>query len=208
MPIELSSSDAATAGGTIPPRCVFVTGPRGAGKTRWLQERIRSLAGESPPVRCAVVLAEEGRSRWENFVREIPGLSVRRLVLPCLCCPALADLPAVVQSLTASTGAARLFVEVPAVAAAGFIAEFDQVLGWPRRVVLCPGAAWTRAPRHADLPLFLSNLLALADTVVAPSPAGGAGQPALAASLQPTRAPCAKASMPPAEAAPANLSLP
>ena len=154
----------------IVPRCVFVSGPPRAGKTRWLQERIRTLAAGTPPARCAVLLAEEGRTRWENFARELPPLAVHRLVLPCLCCPALANLPAAVQSLVASTGAGWLFVEVPAIAAAGVIAEFDRALGWPRQVVICTSAAWEAASRTAELPFFMSSLIALADTVVAQPP--------------------------------------
>lgn len=166
---ELPSGGAASAGGTIGPHCVFVSGPPRAGKTRWLQERIRALAAGPPPARCAVLLAEEGRTRWENFAREVPRLAVHRLVLPCLCCPGLANVPSAVQSLAASSGADWLFVEVPALAAAGVIAEFDRALGWPRQVVICPGAAWEAVPRTEELPFFLSNLLALADTVVTQS---------------------------------------
>lgn len=170
MPTELPSSGAASAGGTIVPHCVFVSGPPRAGKTRWLQQRIRTLAAGTPPARCAVLLAEEGRTRWENFVREVPRVAVHRLVLPCLCCPGLANAPSAMQRLAASSGADWLFVEVPALAAAGVIAEFDRVLGWPRQVVICPGAAWEAVPRTAELPFFLSHLLALADTVVPHSP--------------------------------------
>ena len=175
MPTEFPSGGAASAGETIVPHCVFVSGPPRAGKTRWLQQRIRTLAAGPPAARCAVLLAEEGRTRWENFAREVPLLAVRRLVLPCLCCPALANLPSAVQSLAASTGADWLFVEVPAIAAAGVIAEFDRALGWPRQVVICPGAAWEAAPRSAELPFFLSNLLSLADTVVTRPPESQSG---------------------------------
>jgi hypothetical protein len=149
---------------------VFVSGAARAGKTRWLQARIRTLVTGTPPARCAVVLAEEGRTRWENFVRVVPGVAVHRLFLPCFCCPGLANLPATVHELVASTGAGWLFIEVPAVAAAGIIAEFDRTLGWPRQIVICTTAAWEAAARKAELPFFMSNLIALADTVVASVP--------------------------------------
>lgn len=155
---------------TNPPQCVIVSGPSRAGKTRWLQARIRTLKATKSPVPCAVLVAEEGRTRWENFARETAGLAVHRLMLPCFCCPGLANLPATVRNLVASTGAGWLFIEAPAIAAAGLIAEFDRTLGWPRQVVICTSAAWDAAARTAELPFFMSNLIALADTVIAPMP--------------------------------------
>jgi Ni2+-binding GTPase involved in maturation of urease and hydrogenase len=158
-----------------PPRCVVVTGPCGAGKTRWLQDRIRALRVEQPEARFGVVIAEEGRTRWEKFVQETPGLAVRRVFLPCPCCPALADLPGTVNQLVAESGAAHLFLELPAVAAAGLLAEFDRTFGWPRQVVVCKSAAWADAERRGVFSPFYGGLLDLADTVIEPptGPRGG-----------------------------------
>jgi hypothetical protein len=153
-----------------PPRCVFVTGPRGAGKTRWMQERIRALRAEQPEGRCGVVLAEEGRTRMERFAQEPPGVAVRRVFLPCLCCPALADLTGGLRQLVADARTDWLFLEVPSIAAAGLLAEFDRAIGWPRQLVVCQGAASAEAPRRPDPAPFFSNLLDLADSVV-PGPA-------------------------------------
>ena len=151
------------------PRCEFVTGPRGAGKTRWVQRRIRELAEEHPGVPCAVLLAEEGRTRMERFCRETQAVSVRRLLLPCMCCPGLADLPAAVADLVAAARPGWVFVEAPALAASGLLADFDRALGWPRKLDVCLDRGWARALRDGSLAPFQLALLALADLVI-PSP--------------------------------------
>jgi G3E family GTPase len=152
---------------------VFVTGPRGAGKTRWLQLKIHDLAEKQPGARCAVLLAEEGRTRMEKFAQDSPGVAVRRLLLPCTCCPALAELPGALRALVAAVRPDWVFVEVPALAAAGLVAEFDRVLGWPRELVVCLDRAWATAQReHASSP-FQMVLLELADRVVSNPTAGG-----------------------------------
>lgn len=151
------------------PRCEFVTGPRGAGKTRWVQRRILDLAGEHPGARCAVLLAEEGRTRMEGFCRETPGVSARRLLLPCMCCPGLADLPGIVRELMTAAHPGWMFLEVPAMAATGLIAEFDRAFGWPRKLDVCLDPGWTLALRDDSLAPFQLALLGLADLVI-PSP--------------------------------------
>lgn len=118
------------------PHSVFVTGPRGAGKTRWLRRQIHDLAESQPGTHCVILLAEEGRTRMEGFARDTP-VTLGRLPLPCICCPSLADLPGTLRALVAAGSADSLFVEVPAMAAAGLLAEFDGVLGWPRELVVC-----------------------------------------------------------------------
>jgi hypothetical protein len=129
-----------------PRHCVFVTGPRGAGKTREPQLQIHDLAEQQPGARCAVLLAEEGRTRMEGFAQGTPGVAVRRLLLPCTCCPALA--------------------------AAGLVAEFERACGWPRELVVCLDRVWaTHQREHASSP-FQMVLLELADRVVL-KPAGG-----------------------------------
>lgn len=164
---------------------MFVSGPPRAGKTRWLHARIRALAAATPPARCAVLLAEEGRTRWENFAREVPGLAVQRLVLPCLCCPALAHLPAAVAQLAARPGVDWLFLEVPAIAAAGLLAEFDRAVGWPREIVICTTEKWETVARATEPPFFMSNLVALADTVVPSIPDGNRSEKSDAVALPP-----------------------
>jgi len=153
-----------------PQHCVFVTGPRGAGKTRWVQRQIRDLAERLPGTRCAVLIAEEGRTRMEGFARDTPGVVVWRLLLPCICCPSLADLPGTLRALVAPAYPDWLFVEVPALAAAGQLAEFDRACGWPREVVVCLDGAWTNARCEQTLSPFQMALLELAGSVV-PNPA-------------------------------------
>ncbi len=154
----------------VPPRCVFVSGPRGAGKTLWVQARIRELVAEDPGVRCAVVLAEDGHTRMERFVHEVPGVAVRRVLLPCPCCPARACLPDTIRQLAEGEGARWVFVEAPATAAAGLLGEFDRDLAWPRQVVLCLDEKWEWLRHRSDLPPFLTALIERADTVVPPRP--------------------------------------
>ncbi|MDD2762842.1 MAG: GTP-binding protein [Opitutaceae bacterium] len=151
---------------------MFVTGPRGAGKTRWLQQQIQDLREKQPDVRCAVLLGEEGRTRMDRFAQDTPGVSVRQFIQPCLCCPALADLPGMLRALAAMIRPDWFFVEVPAITAAGLVAEFDRVLGWPRELVVCLDRAWAAARSEQGLSLFQMVLLELADRVVT-DPAGG-----------------------------------
>lgn len=160
-----------------PPPTVWITGPRGAGKTRWLQARLRALREARPGVRCAVLSLEDGRAQLEEFSRSAPGVTLGKLVLPCLCCPAAAGLPAAAAEMVRATGAEHLFIEAPAMAAAGLLQEFDQTLAWPREVVLCLDAKWAALRNRTDLPYFLAHLLTLAEVVVAPEPraAGQAG---------------------------------
>jgi hypothetical protein len=156
----------------MPPHCVFVTGPRRADKTRWLQLQIHDLAEKQSGARCAVLLAEEGRTRMEGFAQDTLGVTVRRLLLPCTCCPALAALPGALRALVAAVRPDWFFVEVPAMAAAGLVAEFDRVLGWPRELVVCLGRTWATAQREHALSPFQMVLLELADRIVS-NPAWG-----------------------------------
>ncbi len=168
----------------MPPRCVVVTGPRGAGKTRWVQEHIRALVAAAPGQRCGVVLAEEGRTRFERFIRTVPGLAVRRVLLPCPCCPAQAFLPEVVRALVTETGVAQVYLELPAVATLGLLGEFDRELGWPREVVLVLDERWERLCRQGDAPPFLAALREAADTILTPA----TGAPGHAAGATPAGA--------------------
>lgn len=171
VPPEVKKPPGSVDGDEVRPRCVVVTGPRGAGKTRWVQERIRRLVAATPALRCGVLVAEEGRTRFERFARTIPGLVVRRVLLPCPCCPAQAFLPETVRALIAETGAELVFLELPAVAAAGLLGEFDRELGWPREVVLAFDERWERLRREGDAPPFLAALAGSADRILGPAPA-------------------------------------
>ncbi|MBM3852622.1 MAG: ATP-binding protein [Verrucomicrobia bacterium] len=150
------------------PPCTFVAGPRGAGKTRWLQARIRELVAARPGVRCGIVLAEEGHTRMERFSHDVPGIAVRRVFLPCPCCPARAGLPEVLRQLAGETAAAEIFVEAPATAAIGLLGELDRELAWSRRLVVCLDDRWQRARLRSESPPFLAALLERADLIVPP----------------------------------------
>jgi Ni2+-binding GTPase involved in maturation of urease and hydrogenase len=162
MPSAFSSSKSAD-NTALPPQCVVVTGSRGAGKTRWLQNRLRAIREMQPAAVCGVVLVEHGRTRMEDFAANLHGVSLRQPQVRCLCCPAQIDLPGTVRRLVDETpGLSWIFIELPAIAAAALLADFDHAFGWPRQVVVCPGHETTDEPSF-----FFVNLLALAD-VVAP----------------------------------------
>lgn len=156
---------------SAPPLCVFVTGPRDSGKTRHILNNLRKIAAtaHTPEGTVAVLLAEEGRTRAETLSAAFPGLVLRRLFLPCQCCPELARLPAALRSVReANPRIEQVFIEVPDIAALRFLAEFDAVIGWPRRVVTCMSAAWAKARRLQMLPPFQTALLEAADVVIEP----------------------------------------
>lgn len=153
-----------------PPRCVFVTGPRGPAKSRWLETRIAALRDEAPGARIAVLLADEGLTRTSRFADVAPAVAVRCAFMPCLCCPAAAELPRVARQFARETCADWLFIEVPALAAANLLAEFDAVVRWPREVVVCLSREWARAHRAQTLSVFQQRLIELADETVEPPP--------------------------------------
>ncbi len=152
--------------GSVMPHCVAVTGPRGAGKTRWLQQCIRELLAERPGVRCAILLAEEGRTRMESFCADLPRLSLRKLFLPCLCCPEASDLSGAVGRLVTETGADWLFLELPVIAAPGLLAVFDRQIRIPRTVVMRLTPSWARAVKAGMLSPFQSGMFDAADVVI------------------------------------------
>jgi hypothetical protein len=62
---------------------------------------------------------------------------------------------------------------VPALAAAGLVAEFERACGWPRELVVCLDRVWaTHQREHASSP-FQMVLLELADRVVSNPARGG-----------------------------------
>ena len=166
------------------PLCHFVTGARGSGRTRHILGRLREIAAIAPPdagtATIAVLLAGDGRTRAETLAAAFPGLVLRRLFLPCQCCPELARLPsALLSAKEANPGIKQIFIEVPDFAAPRLIEEFDQSPAWPRKVVVCMSAAWGKALRLGALPPLYAALVATADTLVEPagqSPAGRAAR--------------------------------
>jgi hypothetical protein len=162
------------------PRCVFVTGPGGPGRIRWLEERLAQLRG----VRCAVLLADEGLVRTKRFASVAPEVTVRCLFMPCLCCPGVSDLPRVARRLADESRAEWLFIEVPVLAAGGLLAEFDAVNAWPREVMVGLNREWARARRTRTLSVFQQRLLALADQVI--EPAASPAEPVETAAAVPT----------------------
>ena len=94
--------------------------------------------------------------------------------------PALADLPGALREMLEAVRPGWVFVEAPALAAAGFMAEFDRVFGWPRELAVCLDPGWTAALREDALSPFQLALLQLADRVVPNAAPTGAqrGSPA------------------------------
>lgn len=154
-----------------PPAVTFVTGPRDSGKTRYILECLRNIAtGRSNADTkgiAAVLLAEEGRTRAETLSAAFPGLVLRRLFLPCQCCPELARLPSALRATCeANPRLEQIFIEVPDVTAMRFLEEFDQMIGWPRTLVVSLSAAWHKARRLEMLLPTQSVLLEKADVVI------------------------------------------
>jgi hypothetical protein len=160
---------------SLVPVCIFVSGPRDSGKTRYILECLRKIAGTSHASEgtVAVLLAEEGRTRAESLSAAFPGLILRRLFLPCQCCPELARLPAALRAIRdANPRLERVFIEVPDVAALRFLEEFDEVIGWPRTLVTCLSAAWFKARRLEMLSPFQHALIERADMLLEPDQSG------------------------------------
>lgn len=146
-------------------RVVFVTGPRGAGKTRWLQGCIDELRARNADARVAVLLCEEGRARMETFCADRAGVLHRKLFPSCICCPTTADLPGVLEDLIEATSAKWVFVELPILAAAGLLGEFDRILGWPRSLIVLLTPKWAEMVRSGMVSPFQSALIDSADAV-------------------------------------------
>lgn len=154
-------------------RCIFVTGPRNSGKTLHILQSLRRIAAtaHTPEGTVAVLLAEDGRTRSENLSAAFRGLILRKLFLPCQCCPELARLPANLRAIAdANPRLEQVFIEVPDVPALRFIQEFDETLGWPRSVALCISPAWAKARRIGLLSPFQNLLFDTADEIVESQP--------------------------------------
>lgn len=150
------------------PRLTFVTGPDVADVARWLDAA--TAAGAT--ARCAILvcsLAAPRVRRVRGGAGSEPAEELRPLVLPCLCCPSLANFPQQIRDAARETGAEHLFVALPVLAAAGLVAEFDVWAHAPREFVVHLDAAWSAARRADALSFFQFSLLAAADRVVDPS---------------------------------------
>lgn len=147
------------------PRCHLLTGPPGAGKTSWLNAVLAQR--RTPPAgRQAVLLAEQGRVPAAVLSRANPAAVVRELRLPCLCCQPAEPLIRAMKEVADASGADELFVEIPALMAESTCREIDQVLRWPRRLVVHSNRAWTAARESDQLSYFQQRLLTLADAIV------------------------------------------
>lgn len=161
----------------VPARCTIVTGPSGTETARWIQETIHTSRVDRLSARCAVLVSLENAAEMARFAEAVPRVTVRRLTLPCLCCPGAAELPRRVRALAEESDADWLFVALPVLAANGLIAEFDALVRWPREVVVCLDDAWTEARRTDSLSYFQFRLISAADRVIAaPARSGHAGR--------------------------------
>lgn len=155
----------------VPSHTVFITGPRVAAKVRWLQETIHEIRAGHSSARCAILSAESGIADLERFARVVPGVTVRRFVLPCFCCPAAAELPRHARTLAEDSRADWLFIDLPVLAAGSLIAEFDALVRWPCEFVLCVDADWGKACHAGTLSFAQIALTDMADRVVMAAPA-------------------------------------
>lgn len=158
-----SSSDQAS-----PPSCFVLTGPRRALKTRWLQETIRTLRADHRGARIAVLTAEDDWAVLERFATIVPDVTVRRLFLPCPCCPPAADLPRCAQEIVAANQPDWILIELPVLSAAGLLREFDVGLRWPREIVVCLDEQWATARQNGRLSDFQTQIVELADRLISP----------------------------------------
>lgn len=146
----------------VPPVGIFVTGPDISARHRWIGREL------NVPGRHALLTAELSGAELGRFRHEHPTTGLRRLFLPCACCPSLAHLPMNARELVAAVGPERLFIDLPLLAVTGLISEFDEVLRWPRQLVVCLSPAWAVARARHELTPFQFGLLSQADLVVAP----------------------------------------
>jgi hypothetical protein len=143
-----------------------VTGPIGAGKTRWLQKELARTTNSLAESHPAVLLAEFGRTALRSGLHPLSGILVHEFRPSCLCCQFESRLTEALRELARASACQQLYIEVPAIFTAAMIGALDYSLLWPRRLVLCLGKAWTEA-RDADEPTyFQSQLTGMADSVI------------------------------------------
>lgn len=162
-----------------PPRYVIVTGPRGAGKTRWIREQMRAVFAGQAEARCAVLVAEQGRTRFESGEGD-SRVVIRPFGLPCVCCLNFASLMEAARGLAGDSGAEHVFLELPALVA-GFFVAGNEPAGWgtAQLVVVCD-RSWTAAGQAGALSPFQASLMAGASRVVYPLPEAAAAPASVA----------------------------
>lgn len=149
------------------PRCVIVTGPQDTLARRWLEECVRRLARWQPAAHCGVLLAEGILLHNQRVCADTPGVVVHRCFLPCTCCQDAAALPTAVREIVEGRELKWLFLQVPILAAAGLVAEFDRVVRWPREFVINLTPAWEQARRRGTLSPFQMLLIEAASLTFA-----------------------------------------
>ncbi len=148
------------------PRCIVVTGPSASAKVRWLQRIIRETLFARRTERCALLTSDETGAAMERFAEAEPRMFVRRIELSCLCCPGRTDLARALRDFAEECAADLILVELPLLAAATQIAEFDALWTNPRELVVCLDDAWATARRAESLSFFQFRLLGAADRVI------------------------------------------
>ena len=148
------------------PHCMLVTGPRGAGTTRWVAECVGRRMVRQSGNHCGVLIADQSPVRKGTAFADKPGVVVRGCFLPCTCCPSAADLSAAVHGLVQANQGNWIFNEIPVIAAPGLNAEFDRMVRWPRSLVARLTPALARARRVGSLSPFQLLLLETADVTI------------------------------------------
>lgn len=151
------------------PHCVVVTGPARKETWAWIERKVRFVRETEPAARIAVLAADADLVRLRAMAQHCAPIEIRRLLVPCACCPGLSDLPAEAKELVDETRSDWLLIELPVLAAQPLLAHFDAVLRWPRELVVCLTQSWTEARDRGELTWHQSQLLAAAD-VITPFP--------------------------------------
>ncbi len=154
------------------PRCAVVTGPARKETWAWIERKLRSVREEQHGARLALLAADADIGQLRAIARSYAPVEIRRLMVPCACCPALTNLPSDAQELVDEFKPDWLIIELPALAATALLAHFDSALHWPREFVVCLDDRWAAARRDDQLTWFQSQLLQSADRVAEPNPAG------------------------------------
>lgn len=154
------------------PQCVVVAGPARKETWAWIERKLRSVREAQPAARLALLAADADVGQLRAIARSYAPIEIRRLMVPCACCPALTNLPSDARELAEEFKPDWLIVELPVLAATALLAHFDSSLHWPREFVVCLDERWAAARRDDQLTWFQSQLLQSADLVADPETAG------------------------------------
>lgn len=154
------------------PRCLVVTGPARKETWAWIEARIRRIRETQPGARLAILAADADLGQLRAIARTYAPIEIRRLMVPCACCPALSELPSEAKQLVDEAKPDWLIIELPAPAVHALLAHFDAALHWPREFVVCLDARWSEMRRADELNWFQSQLLSAADCIAPADPAG------------------------------------